>query len=92
MATFKEVLMSGAGNPKAILGMVVKGFGLFLTVTGMVGLSLILGPLNEILKFEFTPIFGSNAYAALLCFLFTVVGGTLDFLGVGIVTYFLQKK
>ncbi|MDD5503658.1 MAG: hypothetical protein PHH26_09445 [Candidatus Thermoplasmatota archaeon] len=92
MATFKEVLMSGAGNPKAILGMVVKGFGLFLTVTGMVGLSLTLGPLNEILNFEFTPIFGSNGYAALLCFVFTVIGGVLDFFGAAIVTYFSQKK
>ena len=67
-------------GPKAIALMVVRGFGLFLTVTGMVGLALILGPLNHVLKdLTFTPIADSKAVAAILCFVFTVIGGILDF-------------
>jgi hypothetical protein len=67
------------GN-KAIGLMVVRGFGLFLTVSGMVGIALIAGPLNHILKdLTFTPIFDSKLYAFLICLSMTVVGGALDF-------------
>ena len=68
------------GN-KAIGLMVVRGFGLFLTVSGMVGIALIAGPLNHILKdLTFTPVFDSKVYAFLICLSMTVIGGAMDFL------------
>jgi len=60
--------------------MVLGGFGLFLTVSGMVGITLILGPLNHILQdLEFTLVFGSKPPAFLVCFALCVVGGAMDF-------------
>ncbi len=65
---------------KAIGFMVVRGFGMFLSVTGMVGIALIIGPLERIVVgLEFTPVFDSKAYAFLLCLGICVVGGALDF-------------
>jgi hypothetical protein len=65
---------------KAIGFMVLRGFGLFLSVSGMVGIALVTGPLNSILKdLTFTPIFESKAYAFLFCLLMAVVGGAMDF-------------
>ena len=72
----KSIIPSG----KAIGFMVIRGFGLFLSVSGMVGITLVLGPLNSIIKdLTFTPVFDSKAYAFLFCFLRAVVGGALDF-------------
>lgn len=66
---------------KEILFLVVRGFGLFLTVTGMIGMTFILGPLNLIMQdLEFTVVFGSKLYAFLILFGFCVFGGALDFL------------
>ncbi len=60
--------------------MVIRGFGLFLSVSGMVGMTLVLGPLNLIIKdMEYTLIFESKLYAFLFCLLFAIVGGALDF-------------
>ena len=42
----KAIVPSG----KEVGLLVVQGFGLFLTVSGMIGMSFILGPLNHILK------------------------------------------
>jgi hypothetical protein len=65
---------------KAIGFMVIRGFGLFLSVSGMAGIALVLGPLNSIIKdLTFTPIFESKGYAFLFCLLMAVVGGALDF-------------
>jgi hypothetical protein len=65
---------------KAIAFMVLRGFGLFLSVSGMVGIALVAGPLNHILKdLTFTPVFDSKVYAFLLCLLMAIVGGALDF-------------
>ena len=65
---------------KAIAFMVLRGFGLFLSVSGMAGIALVAGPLNHVLKdLTFTPVFESKVYAFLLCLLMAVVGGALDF-------------
>jgi len=72
----KSIIPSG----KEIGFMVVRGFGLFLSVSGMAGITLVLGPLNSIIKdLTFTPIFDSKGYAFLFCLLMAVVGGALDF-------------
>jgi hypothetical protein len=72
----KSIIPSG----KAIGFMVIRGFGLFLSVSGMAGIALLLGPLNSVIKdLTFTPVFESKAYAFLLCLLMAVVGGALDF-------------
>jgi hypothetical protein len=65
---------------KAIGFMVVRGFGLFLSVSGMAGIAIVLGPLNSVIKdLTFTPVFESKAYAFLLCLLMAIAGGALDF-------------
>ena len=67
-------------DKKAIGFMVLRGFGLFLSVAGMAGIALVLGPLNHILQdLTFTPVFESKTYAFLLCLLMAVVGGVMDF-------------
>ena len=72
----KSIIPSG----KAIGFMVVRGFGLFLSVSGMAGIALLLGPLNSVIKdLTFTPVFESKGYAFLFCLLMAVVGGALDF-------------
>ena len=65
---------------KAIGFMVLRGFGLFLSVSGLAGIAIVLGPLNSVIKdLNFTLIFDSKGYAFLFCFLMAVVGGALDF-------------
>ncbi len=60
--------------------MVVRGFGLFLSVSGMVGMALILGPLNHILQdLEFTLVFGSKPPAFFSALGLAVAGGALDY-------------
>lgn len=67
-------------SPKAIGWMVVRGFGQFFSVTGMAGITLVLGPLNEILRgLEFTPALDSKGLSFLFCLLFCILGGALDF-------------
>ena len=64
-------------SKKAIGFMVLRGFGLSLSVSGM---ALVAGPLNHIIKdLTFTPVFESKAYAFLLCLLLAIVGGAMDF-------------
>ena len=65
---------------KEIGFMVIEGFGLFLSVSGMVGITLILGPLDHIIQdLEFTLVFGSKPPAFFSCFGLAVVGGALSF-------------
>ena len=72
----KAIIPSG----KEIGFMVIRGFGLFLSVSGMVGMALILGPLNHILlDLDFTLVFGSKPPAFFSCMGLAVVGGALDF-------------
>ena len=67
-------------SKKAIGWMVVRGFGQFLTVTGMAGITLVLGPLDRILLgLQFTPVFDSKGLAFLFCLLCCILGGALDF-------------
>jgi len=75
----KSVLFTQVQDKRIIGFMVLKGFGTFVIVTGLVGLSLLLGPLNLIVKFEFTPLFGSIVYSVILCLLLCVIGGALEF-------------
>lgn len=63
---------------KEIGFMVVAGFGLFLSVSGMAGITIAIGPLNEILGWE--PELGLSKGAAFgACFGLCVLGGALDF-------------
>ncbi len=74
----KTGLMSNMPSGKEIGFMVVAGFGLFLTVSGMVGMTLAVGPLNHIL--DWNPAIGVSKGAAFgACFGLCVVGGALDF-------------
>lgn len=76
----KTGLNSIIPSGKEIGFIVIRGFGLFLSVSGMVGMALILGPLNHILQdMEFTLVFGSKLPAFFSCLGLAVVGGALDF-------------
>lgn len=75
-AGLKSILPSGKG----IGFMVLRGFGLFLSVSGMAGIALILGPLNHIVRdLEFTLVFGSKPPAFFACLGLAIVGGAMDF-------------
>ena len=77
----KRGLKSIIPGGKAIGLMVLRGFGLFLTISGMAGITLLLGPLDRIITdLSFTPVFDSKIYAFLLCLLMAVIGGAIDFL------------
>ena len=83
----KSVFSSQVKDKRVIAFMILKGFGTFLIVTGLIGLSFILGPLNIIIKFEFTTIFGNTIYDFLFCFLLCFVGGAIEFLSDGFIKY-----
>ena len=78
-ASIKSVIFHQVQDKRIIGFMILKGFGTFVIVTGLIGLSFLLGPLNLIIKFEFTPMFGSIIYSAVFCFLLCVIGGALEF-------------
>jgi hypothetical protein len=78
----KTGLQSIMPSGKEIGFMVVRGFGLFLSVSGMVGMTLILGPLNHIIQdldLSYTLVFGSKLPAFFACMGCAIVGGALDF-------------
>ena len=76
----KTGLKSIIPGKKAVGLMVLRGFGLFLTISGMVGITLVVGPLSHIVQdLTFTPVFDSKIYAFLLCLLLAVIGGAIDF-------------
>jgi len=77
MSSKKPTLSIPSG--KEIGFMALKGLGTFFTITGMVGISLVLGPLSGIVKFEFTTIFGNVLYDFLFCILLCVIGGAIEF-------------
>jgi len=88
----KEVLSSQVKDKRIIGFMVLKGFGSFFIVTGLIGLSFILGPLNIILKFDFTTIFGNMLLDVIICLLFCIIGGSLEFLGDAFIKYLSINK
>jgi hypothetical protein len=61
-------------------------------VTGLIGLSFILGPLNLIVKFEFTPMFGNIIYSAVFCLVLCVIGGALEFFADAYIKYLSSNK
>lgn len=74
----KSIMPSG----KEIGFMVFKGFGTFLLVSGMVGITFILGPLNHIIQdldLSYTLVFGNKASAFFSCFGLCVIGGAVEF-------------
>lgn len=67
-------------GPKAIAFMVLRGFGQFLLVTGMVGITLVIGPLDLVIgKLNFDLLADSKGITFLACLGFCVAGGVLDF-------------
>ena len=67
-------------GPKAIGFMVLRGFGQFLLVTGMVGITLVIGPLDLVIgKLDFDLLADSKGITFLACLGFCVAGGVLDF-------------
>lgn len=77
----KAALFTPVEDRRVILFMVLRGFGRFLSIVGMVGIAFATGPLNEIVKFEFTTMFGNALYTFLLCFILTVIGSAIEFVG-----------
>jgi len=92
MSKIGEVLSSQVKDKRVIAFMVLKGFGTFVIVTGLIGLSFILGPLNLIVKFEYTTIFGNTIYAVVFCLLLCVIGGALEFLSDAYIKYLSREK
>jgi len=88
----KDVLFSQVADKRIIGFMVLKGFATFFMVTGLIGLSFILGPLNLIIKFDFTTLFGNKALDAIVCLLFCVVGGAIEFLADSFIKYLSSGK
>jgi hypothetical protein len=67
-------------GPKAIAFMVLRGFGQFLSITGMVGITLVIGPLDLVIgKLNFDLLADSKGITFLACLGFCVAGGVLDF-------------
>jgi len=91
-ASVKSVIFQQVENKRIIAFMVLKGFGTFVIVTGLIGLSLLLGPLNLIVKFEFTPLFGSVTYSAIFSLILCVIGGGLEFFADAYIKYLSRGK
>ncbi len=90
--SIKSVLFNQVQDKRIIAFMVLKGFGTFVIVTGLIGLSFILGPLNLIVKFEFTPMFGSIVYSAIFCLVLCVIGGALEFFADAYIKFLSSEK
>jgi putative Mn2+ efflux pump MntP len=86
-ASIKSVVFHQVEDKRIIAFMVLKGFGTFVIVTGLIGLSFLLGPLNLVVKFEFTPMFGSAVYSAIFCLVLCVIGGALEFFADAYIKY-----
>jgi len=91
-ASIKSVVFNQVQDKRIIAFMVLKGFGTFVIVTGLIGLSFILGPLNLIVKFEFTPMFGNIIYSAVFCLVLCVIGGALEFFADAFIKYLSSEK
>jgi hypothetical protein len=90
--SIKIVLFHQVQDKRIIAFMVLKGFGTFIIVTGLIGLSFILGPLNLIVKFEFTPMFGNIIYSTVFCLVLCVIGGALEFFADAYIKYLSSEK
>jgi hypothetical protein len=90
--SIKSVVFNQVQDKRVIAFMVLKGFGTFVIVTGLIGLSFILGPLNLIVKFEFTPMFGNIIYSTIFCLVLCVIGGALEFFADAYIKYLSQEK
>ncbi|MGQ9720598.1 MAG: hypothetical protein ACUVXA_04655 [Candidatus Jordarchaeum sp.] len=77
--SWKSALTAPVKDKRVIGLMAVRGFGMFLLVTGMIGIAIILGPLNHLIGVEYHKIFGNVPLDLLLCFLLTVVGGAIEY-------------
>lgn len=65
---------------KAIAFMVLRGFGQFFLVTGMVGITLVIGPLDVVIgELDLDLLADSKGITFLACFGFCLAGGVLDF-------------
>lgn len=91
-ASIKSVVFNQVEDKRIIAFMVLKGFGTFVIVTGLIGLSFLLGPLNLIIKFEFTPMFGSIVYSAIVCLVLCVIGGALEFFADAYIKYLSSER
>jgi len=91
-ASIKSVVFHQVEDKRIIAFMVLKGFGTFVIVTGLIGLSFLLGPLNLIIKFEFTPMFGSIVYSAIVCLVLCVIGGALEFFADAYIKYLSSER
>ena len=91
-ASIKSVVFHQVEDKRIIAFMVLKGFGTFVIVTGLIGLSFLLGPLNLIIKFEFTPMFGSIVYSAIVCLVLCVIGGALEFFADAYIKYLSSEQ
>ena len=91
-ASIKSVVFHQVEDKRIIAFMVLKGFGTFVIVTGLIGLSFILGPLNLIVKFEFTPMFGNIIYSTVFCLMLCVIGGALEFFADAYIKYLSKEK
>jgi hypothetical protein len=90
--SIKSVLFNQVKDKRIIAFMVLKGFGTFIIVTGLIGLSFILGPLNLIVKFEFTTMFGNIIYSTVFCLVLCVIGGALEFFADAYIKYLSSEK
>jgi hypothetical protein len=90
--SIKSVVFNQVQDKRVIAFMVLKGFGTFVIVTGLIGLSFILGPLNLIVKFEFTPMFGNIIYSTVFCLVLCVIGGALEFFADAYIKYLSKEK
>ncbi|VVB60630.1 Uncharacterised protein [uncultured archaeon] len=90
--SIKTVLFHQVQDKRIIAFMVIKGFGTFVIVTGLIGLSFIIGPLNLIVKFEFTPLFGSVVYSTIFCLVLCVIGGAIEFFADAYIKFLSSEK
>jgi hypothetical protein len=90
--SIKSVLFHQVQDKRIIAFMVLKGFGTFVIVTGLIGLSFILGPLNLIVKFEFIPMFGNIIYSTVFCLVLCIIGGALEFFADAYIKYLSSEK
>ena len=90
--SIKSVIFHQVQDKRIIGFMILKGFGTFVIVTGLIGLSFLLGPLKLIVKFEFTPMFGNVIYSAVFCFLLCIIGGALEFFADAYIKFLSSEK
>jgi hypothetical protein len=91
-ASIKTVVFHQVQDKRIIAFMVLKGFGTFVIVTGLIGISFLLGPLNLIVNYKFTPIFGSIVLSTIFCLILCVIGGVLEFFSDAYIKYLSNQQ